>query len=125
MATLNEQLDSMRRLAENWDGYGAASPQANVVDLAQEFVGLLEAVLRKSPAGPTILHVSPTRIGGVLIDWEDNSRQHEIEINPDRSIGFLHVDKATGQIESRKFSPVGSEVVHPGLLQELRQLLAA
>jgi hypothetical protein len=125
MATLNEQLDSMRRLAENWDGYGAASPHANVIDLAQEFVGLLEAVLQKSSSGPTILHVSPTRIGGVLIDWEDNSRQHEIEINPDRSIGFLHVNKATGQIESRKFSPAGSEVVHPGLLQELRQLLAA
>jgi hypothetical protein len=124
MATLNEQLDSMRRLAENWDGYGAASPQANVIDLAQEFVGLLEAVLQKSSSGPTILHVSPTRIGGVLIDWEDNSRQHEIEINPDRSIGFLHVNKATGQIESRQFSPAGS-VVHPGLLQELRQLLAA
>jgi hypothetical protein len=95
MATLNEQLDSMRRLAENWDGYGAASPQANVIDLAQEFVGLLEAVFRKSPSGATILHVSPTRIGGVLIDWEDNSREHEIEINPDRSIGFLHVNKAS------------------------------
>jgi hypothetical protein len=125
MATLIEQLDAMRGLAENWDGYGAASPQARIVDLAQEFVGLLEVVLPKSAIDPEGLHVSPTRIGGVLIDWEDHLRQHEIEINPDRSIGFLHVNKTTGQIETRRFSPAGPEVVHPGFLQELRQLLAA
>jgi hypothetical protein len=104
MATLIEQLDAMRELAENWDGYGAASPQTHAVDLAQELVGLLEAVLQKSSADPTLLYVNPTRIGGILIDWEDHLRQHEIEINPDRSISFLHVDKGTGQIETQRGS---------------------
>ena len=121
MATFIEQLQAMRNLRENWDGYHAAPPQANIIDLAQEFAGLVEAMLRKSDADPCILHVSPTRVGGILIEWEDRSTQHEVEIKPDRSMGFLHLNKATSHIETRTFSP-DTPVV---LLQELRQLLAA
>lgn len=125
MATPTNKVQAMRGLGENWDGYGAAAPQANAIDLALEFADLIEAMLRKSASGPQELHVSPTRPGGILIEWEDHSMQHEVEINPDRSIGFLHLNKATGHIETRKFSPDTQAVVHPGFLQELRQLLAA
>jgi hypothetical protein len=122
MATPIEQLEAMRSLAENWDGYGAAAPSATVIDLAQEFVRLVETMLKKNTSCSRVVYVSPTRNGGVLIEWEDQARQHEVEINPDRSIGFLHLDKTTGQIETRKFS---AGPLHPGLLQELRHLLAA
>jgi hypothetical protein len=122
MATPTEQLEAMRNLVENWDGYAAASPSATAIDLAQEFVGLVEAMLNKSASNSCVLHVSPTRNGGILIEWEDRATQHEVEINSDRSIGFLHLDKTTGQIETRKFS---AGPLHPGLLQELRHLLAA
>jgi hypothetical protein len=125
MATAHEQLEAMRKLGENWDGYGAAAPQPNAIELAQELAGLLTAMLNKGTTDSDIFHVSPTRIGGVLIEWEDPSMQHEVEINPDRSIGFLHLNKSTGYIETRKFSPGTLAVVHPGLLQELRQLFAA
>jgi hypothetical protein len=122
MATPIEQLQAMRSLVENWDGYGAAAPSSAALDLAQEFAGLIEAMLQKSTSIPCVLHVSPTRNGGVLVEWEDRAVQHEVEISPDRSIGFLHLDKATGQIETRRFS---AGPLHPGLLQELRHLLAA
>src|SRR5262249_9439966 len=122
MATPVEQLASMRSLVEGWDGYGAAAPSASAIDLAQELVGLVEALLKKSTPSSRTLHVSPTRIGGVLVEWEDQAAQHEVEISPDRSIAFLHLDKMTGQIETRKFS---AGPLHPGLLQELRQLIAA
>jgi hypothetical protein len=122
MATPIEQLEAMRKLVENWDGYGAAAPSATAIDLAQEFVGLAEAMLKKSTSNTCTLHVSPTRNGGVLIEWEDRATQHEVEISQDRSIAFLHLDKTTGQIETRKFS---AGPLHPGLLQELRHLLAA
>jgi hypothetical protein len=124
MATLTEQLQAMRQLGENWDGYGGAAPRAEVIELAQAFVGLVEA-LRPPTAGGWQLYVSPTRIGGVLIEWEDAERQHEVEINPDGSWGFLHLNKATRQIETRKFSPGQAAVAHPGLLRELQYLLAA
>ena len=125
MATPIEQLEAMRHLEENWDGYGAAAPQASVIDLAQEFTGLFEVLLVKSSAAASKLHVSPTRVGGILIDWEDQTMQHEVELHPDFSIAFLHLNKATGHIETRKLSPRSPAVVDPQLLQELRQLLAA
>ena len=122
MSTPIEQLEAMRNLAENWDGYGAAVPSATALELAQAFVGLVETLLKKSTSNPCRLHVSPTRNGGILVEWEDRFMQHEVEISPDRSIGFLHLDKTTGQIETRKFT---AGPLHPGLLQELRYLLAA
>lgn len=125
MAAPTEQLQTMRGLAENWDGYGAAAPQPDAIDLAQELVGLVEAWLQKSMTEPRALHVSPTRTGGVLVEWEDRSIEHEVEINPDRSISFLHRNRTTGEIETRKFVASQPAVVHPGFLQELRHLLAA
>lgn len=125
MATPIEQLEAMRRLSANWDGYGAAPPQSEVIHLAQAFVGLVEALRRASAQSEAALHVNPTRIGGVLIEWEDRLMEHEVEINPDGSLGFLHLNKTTGEIETRKFSSGGLAVVLPGLLQELKHLLAA
>jgi hypothetical protein len=124
MATSREQLQAMGQLAENWDGYGAAAPRAEAIELAQAFIGLIETV-RPPQAGRWQLSVSPTRMGGVLIEWEDERRQHEVELDPDGSISFLHLNKATQQVETRKFSPGQPAVVHPGLLGELQDLLAA
>jgi hypothetical protein len=125
MATPDTQLQAMRLLGENWDGYGAAAPQTHIIDLAREFAALIEALLRKRAVAPCALYVSPTRTGGVLIEWEDDAVQHEVEIHPDQSFAFLHLNKATGHIETRKLSPGAQAVVHPGLLHELSQLLAA
>jgi hypothetical protein len=125
MATPFEQLEAMRCLGENWDGDRGAAPRPEVINLAQDFVSLIEAVRRVSGPNGETLHVSPTRTGGVLIEWEDRLMEHEIEINPDGSIGFLHLNKTTREIETRKFSSGGSAVVLPGLLQELKHLLAA
>jgi hypothetical protein len=123
MATPIEQLQAMRRLVENWDGYNAAAPSATAIDLAQEFVGLIETMWKKSTPNSCLLHVSPTRIGGVLIEWEDRAIQHEIEISPDRSINFLHLDKTTGQIETRKFSAHRLLAVQPLEMQEEDSLI--
>ena len=106
MATAIEQLEAMRRLPENWDGYGAAAPHSEVIDLAQAFVGLAEAAIRRKLApNEGTLHVSPTRLGGVLIEWEDAHKEHEVELCPNGSIGFLHLAKQTRQITTREFAP--------------------
>ena len=94
-------------------------------ELAREFVSLVEALLRTRAVNPVVVHVNPTRTGGILIEWEDGVMQHEVEINPDHSLAFLHLNKTTGHIDTRKLSPGSSSVVHPGLLQQLCQLLAA
>jgi hypothetical protein len=123
MATVSEQLEAMRDIRENWDGYHAAAPCTSAIDLARDLVHLFEAVRQGARALP--LHVGPTPPGGVLIDWEDDQTEHEIDINPDGSIEFLHMNKATKQIRTRKFSPGQRVVVESGLLQELEHLLAA
>jgi hypothetical protein len=125
MATADAQLQAMGVLEENWDGYGAAPPQGAVVELARAFVGLIEALLQRRAGTPGVVHVSPTRTGGVLVEWEDAIMQHEVEINSDQSFAFLHLNKVTGHIDTRKLSPTPQAVVHPGLLQEICQLLAA
>ena len=122
MATALEQLESMKCLQENWDGYDAAVPQPDIVDLAKGIAGLIDATLRKSTTGPQSLQVTPTRIGGILIEWEDTAAEHEIDVGPDASLGFLHRDKATGDIVTRMISPFPRQL---DFLQELQQLLAA
>lgn len=119
MATPSEQLEAMRLLNENWDGYGAAAPQSKAIDLAQDFIGLLELLRKASAPGEKALYVSPTRTGGVQIEWEDPCKEHEIEINPDGSIEFLHYEKSTGQVETKTFTPEGLAVIQTGVLREL------
>jgi hypothetical protein len=122
MATLLEQLDAMLTLKPNWDGYNADPIDPRVVTLAKEFVALLTALQPTGRVGE--MHVTPGRDGGVLIEWVDPAFEHELDIKPDGSIGFLHIEKATRVMTERSFEP-GRFSVHPGLLKEIRQLVAA
>ena len=91
MATPLEQLDAMRTLALNWDGYNADPPRSDVLDVAKEFV---EFIAASRPADPwRDVFVSPGRAGGVLIEWADAKFEHELEIEPDGTWGFLHTGR--------------------------------
>lgn len=122
MATPLEQLDAMRDLRQNWDGYDGDPPLPAVLDLAKEFVALLAALRQADPYRD--MFVTPGRDGSVLIEWQDAQFEHELEVNADGSIGFLHTEKATGVMTDRDFRP-GQFTVHPGLLRELQQSAAA
>jgi hypothetical protein len=117
-----EQLAAMRSLGENWDGYGAAPPRADLLEIAGEFV---EFLLALRPGASPSIHVSPTRDSGVLVEWADAVSDHEVEIHPDGSLGFLHMNRTTAAVETRRFVPDKLALLQPGLLQELRQLVAA
>jgi hypothetical protein len=45
MSRAIEQLEAMRHLGENWDGYGAARPRAEAIDLAIEFLRHCKVIL--------------------------------------------------------------------------------
>ncbi len=122
MATPIEQLDLMKNLAPNWDGYNAEPPNPDVLEIAKEFIGLL-AVLR--PQDPfSGVFVSPGRAGGVLIEWSDETSEHELEIEENGTWGFLHTDRKTGKMTERAFPPT-QQVIQPGILRELSELVAA
>lgn len=122
MATPLEQLDLMLNLTENWDGYGGAPPTPEVIELAKEFVGLLVAFRGRANRFEGIF-VTPGRAGGVLVEWDEPGYEHEVEINPDGSLGFLHTDLATGQMTERKSTP-GQNSFRRSVLREIRELVA-
>lgn len=123
MATPIEQLDLMRNLTENWDGYGGAPPTSEVIELAKEFVALLATYHDRDERYEGIF-VTPGRAGGVLIEWDEPEYEHELEVNPDGTVGFLHTEIATGRMIERRFAP-GAFAVHPGVLREIREPVAA
>lgn len=119
MATPIEQLDAMKSLPENWDGYGADALQPRLVDLAKDFVLFFQSLERATGSNLQIL-VHPTRVGGVQIEWTDAVREHELEINPDGSIGMLHIDRATGTMVEERFEPtIEPSAIAPGLIGRL------
>jgi len=122
MATPLEQLDAMRNLRANWDGYNADPPSAEVLDVAMEFVRLLTAFRGAVPSDD--IGVYPGRAGGVQVSWEDPKTRHELDIEPDGTWDFLHIDKETEEMTQRTFKPT-KQMIHPGVLKELRELVAA
>lgn len=123
MATIEDQLEAMRQLQKNWDGYAAERPAAHVIEAAREFVRLIQVVLKTRTAARETLRVSPTRIGGILVEWDEGDLQHEVEIDPDQSFSFLHFNEVTGHTETRKLAPRANAVVPSGVLRELCELL--
>jgi hypothetical protein len=120
MASLCEQLDAMLQLPPNWDGYGAGPIEPGIVDWAKDFVAYFEA-LQSLQGIDRGIRVYPSRTGGVQIEWEDSRFERELELNPDGSIGLLHVEKATGAMREETFRP-GKAAVAPGFLLSLGEI---
>lgn len=113
MATPLEQLEAMRSLKANWDGYNADPPLPGPIDLGKAFVQLLDAVRRDVEVSPE-LYVTPTRVGGVMIVWEDREFEYELEIEPDGSFGLLSQSKSTKQIEVTPLFPGPGPIIIRG-----------
>jgi hypothetical protein len=119
MATLTEQLDAMLTLKSNWDGYNADPIHPVAVSLGKEFVSLL-LKLRGSDG----VFVTPGRDGGVLVEWDDPTHEHEVEFNADGSVGFLRMEKETRAMHTERFE-TGPFAIPAGLLSAVSQLVPA
>ncbi len=92
MATPLEQLEAMRTVPENWDGYGGAAPRPELIDAAVRFLHL---VARSGPLPEPF--VSPTRTGGVLFEWQQGPHQLEVEIDSRDQGSFAYLNQETGE----------------------------
>ncbi|HYH68753.1 MAG TPA: hypothetical protein VD866_28935 [Urbifossiella sp.] len=115
MATLLEQLEGLRTLRPNWDGYNADAPIPEILELARDFVAFFDGF---PLAAGRVIQVYATRVGGVQFEWEDERFERELELNPDGSIAMLHVNRATGAMKEERFEP-GRGAISPGLLPRL------
>jgi hypothetical protein len=95
MATPIEQLELMENLEENFDGYGGSPPAGPVREMAKEFVKLIVAKREPTKRYDSVF-VTPGRDASVLIEWDDDQYEHELEVNADGSLGFLHTEKVSG-----------------------------
>jgi hypothetical protein len=86
------QLESLSSLEKNWDGYGAAAPRPEVVLAAIKFIRHLAA--NSVISAP---HVSPTRTGGVLFEWERDPYHLEVQFVSKDAASFAYLDSNTNQ----------------------------
>jgi hypothetical protein len=100
MATVIEQLELMRDLPENWDGYSAAPPRPGPIDAAIAFVR--HCTTRLALPAP---YVAPTRAGGVLLEWEQGPHQLEVEFDDADRGSFVYLNRETGEQATGTLAP--------------------
>lgn len=88
MPTVVEQLEAMRSVPENWDGYGGAAPQSAAIEAALRFLRPLLA----DGALPEP-YVTPTPAGGVLLVWQQGPHQLEVAIRDGDRGSFVYLDQ--------------------------------
>ena len=94
MATPFEQLEAMRSVAANWDGYDADPPQADAIDEAAAFL------LRMARSHPEMAnpYVTPTRDGGALFAWDFGPHSLEVHFDPAAvgiEVSFVYLNTET------------------------------
>lgn len=77
------KLGQLLRLAPNWDGYGARSPDPAVLERALR--ALLEVVPTSAPAP----YLVPSPTGGLQIEWHERAGDVEIEFKADGTASFF------------------------------------
>jgi hypothetical protein len=98
---VNDQFDRLLTLQRNWDGYNADPPTHTAVALARVLAGILLDAAEVTPFERFGLH--PTRPGGVQIEWETATYEHELEVRSDGTLEVLNVRKADGACRTTTF----------------------
>jgi len=97
---VNDELDRVASLAENWDGQGARTLDPAVVDAARQFVARLPDNIAMPPA------VVPMAKGNLQFEWHDGPRTLELEIESPTTIHYLKWDSEQ-DLEEEHFFDIG------------------
>jgi hypothetical protein len=79
-------IELLRRLDPNWDGYGAPMIDPAIIDAAKSFVAGLPATCLIPP------HVIPMSGGALQLEWHDGPKSLELEFESPDSIRYLQWD---------------------------------
>ncbi len=86
--TVIDDLESLRDLQPNWDGYGARQICGKVIDAAIRFAKML-------PAGTSLPKVVPMTQGRLQLEWHKNSCSLELEFTTNDMISYLKWNELT------------------------------
>ncbi len=92
------QLEALRSVIENWDGYGGAAMRPEAIDAAGAFLRSLAQFEVGWKLLPETL-AFPTRTGGVLLLWEREPHSLEVEIEVDRPVTGAYLNTETDEGE--------------------------
>lgn len=80
---VHADIDALRSLGPNWDGYGAPAIDPRVIDAAKRFIANLPENLAYRP------RVVPTSNGSLQFEWHEGSKCLELEFESPRTIHYL------------------------------------
>lgn len=90
--TISLRLEDLLELPPNWDSYGADPCSPEIVASAR---GLLLSLGRIFDLPAPV--ISPTRTGGILLEWSSGSLELEIQLVSRDAASFVCSDVATGR----------------------------
>ncbi|HEY2785881.1 MAG TPA: hypothetical protein VGJ05_13005, partial [Fimbriiglobus sp.] len=92
--TIFEQLEAMRNVPENWDGYGGLSPRTDAIEEASIYYRKLTSAYPDLP----LPYVTPTPDAGVLFSWDNGP--HSLELHFDAKPAGIAVEFVYQNIET-------------------------
>jgi hypothetical protein len=95
-----DYLDSLRSLKENWDGYGAAAPDPEILMSAASMLTSYAC-----EGGIPVPSLSPTRTGGILFDWVASVHELEVELVTKTAASYVYFNTQTGVTQEGALFP--------------------
>lgn len=97
--SMHDNLDRLKLLDEDWDGYGADPIDEQMIDLAHEFLYQYSSRFRTYP------QIVPMTRGRLQFEWHRGNRSLEIEFEIPGEIHYLKWDSDQG-IEDEDIVPL-------------------
>lgn len=94
---LHSQLNELRELQSNWDGYGAPPIDARCIEAVHHFVDACPIAVIAKP------HVVPMSSGHVQLEWQEGPRGLEFEFASPETIRYLKWSPEEGMEEEAEF----------------------
>jgi hypothetical protein len=86
LRSAQRKISELAQLAENWDSYGSRPISQPAIEQAADILACLSNLDLPN------LQIFPVPGGGIQLEFQQDSRELEIEILPDGSIEFLMVE---------------------------------
>lgn len=94
LSWIGRSLDQIRRLPENWDGYGAECLDWLVIRRLGELLSAINPAEHFWPA-----NIVPGADGSVQAEWHLAAHSTELCVDPDQEVSLTVTDRQTGELQ--------------------------
>lgn len=116
LTSIFERLKELAQLEADWDSYSAKAISSVALVRAFEVIESVKDRFKTKVKEPLPQFIAPLADGGLQLEWNGQQGEIEIEIYPDRDLGYVFIE---GQGTNRKF-----QEKHQVSLDEVMKLLS-